>query len=482
VTVVAAIILPSAVTMTACGADVGDASEDAAAQADAADGARPDARRPDASRRDGAGAREAAPIEAGLDAPRTDSAGEADSASDVLESGDGMTGSDRDSAPDSPPDEGVDAPSGTDAGDSGPIICPPIVHSGSSAVSYHMDNLHSGAQPSDTIALPLCERWSYDLANGVTGSAISGGLVFILVVPSHAYPTVTALDEVTGSVAWGPVEFGDTNASETGGVAVDGDQVFAVTGDGVLAAFDTASGTSNWQTTLTGQILWQSAPVAGGGLVVVTGAADGVTTYAVRESDGTVSWTSEVANDTSSPTMTTDAVFQHDDCGAIYSLDLITGSLLWSTTGTCVGGGNNSVSILAGELFVPDVEAPPGAGEIASVATGTPLGTFNSNCSAVGGGGVGYYVPYSTHVLTAVPFGGTTPIWTAGSSAGCPLVVGSNVIVDVLDGLEVLSMTDGTLLSEYPVPYPFGFVPLQEADGVLITAFYSSSGASLVAF
>lgn len=141
-------------------------------------------------------------------------------------------------------ESGTDASNDADSGPEASSACPPAIHSGSSAVAYQIDAQHTGAQPGDTLTLPLCQRWSHDFASDLSTPAIGNGSVFVVATPNGGPPNLYALDENTGAVVWGPKPLGTTLVNYfTGGVALDGDQLFAVGGGGLLAAFDPTTGT-----------------------------------------------------------------------------------------------------------------------------------------------------------------------------------------------------------------------------------------------
>lgn len=69
-----------------------------------------------------------------------------------------------------------------------------------------------------------------------------------------------------------------------------------------MTAFDAATGSINWSTSLPGQFSFSSAPTAADGMVFTGGAGGGGTVYGVSQSTGTVVWTGSVENgDDSSP-------------------------------------------------------------------------------------------------------------------------------------------------------------------------------------
>jgi outer membrane protein assembly factor BamB len=143
------------------------------------------------------------------------------------------------------------------------------------AVAYQIDAAHSGAQ-FDSVTPPLTQRWSRDLGGQISYPLIAGGRIFVTVANQNSYGTkLYALDETSGATLWGPVDLGGTyNWSNA---AYDSGHVFVVNYDGLLRAFDAASGALQWSKQLPEQYSFDSPPTASGGVVYVVGAGTGVT-------------------------------------------------------------------------------------------------------------------------------------------------------------------------------------------------------------
>lgn len=212
--------------------------------------------------------------------------------------------------------------------------------------------------------------------------------------------------------------------------------------------------------------------------MVVSGSVNGSTLYAVRETDGALLWTYD-SDDSSSPPMTTDAIFLHDNCGQVFRLQSSTGFPVWTVPGMCGGGGNTSMSILGGNLYVTDVYAF--SNPVLDPSTGTQVGTFDGLPTPVAAGGVGYFFPYGQGVLAAIPLGATTPIWSRASTALTPpIVVGPNVVTISSTGVSAYATADGGLVSSISMSVSVNTSEpgLQEADGVLVAV----AGQTLLAY
>jgi hypothetical protein len=204
--------------------------------------------------------------------------------------------------------------------------------------------------------------------------------------------------------------------------------------------------------------------VALGGIVLVAADESNATLYAVRESDGALLWT-WAAYEQASPTVTSDAVFMPHNCGVAYRIDRDAGATVWANnSATCSNPyAWGSIAILDGQLYVP-------GGVVDDPASGAQTGTFDSMVTAAGSGGVGYFIPYATKTLTAIPLGSSTPKWSASDPVYTPpIVVGSNVVAASYKGLYVYSTIDGSLVSSDAVSVSSDFYSagIQEADGLL---------------
>jgi outer membrane protein assembly factor BamB len=221
----------------------------------------------------------------------------------------------------------------------------------SRAVAYQINPAHTGSSP-DTIAPPLAQRWSRDLGGPISYNQTPTGL---------SGSSIYALDAATGATSWGPINLRSTDpmASNSGwsGLAYDNGRVFALNYEGVLRAFEAASGALLWQTQLTlgpNQVwVFTSAPTAVNGLVYTGGARSGGTVFAVSEQDGSIRWTaSNLFNaDFSSPAVSPDGVYVNFSCVQAYDFAPATGDLIWHRASTCHGGGGSTTVLYGNRLY-----------------------------------------------------------------------------------------------------------------------------------
>ncbi len=200
--------------------------------------------------------------------------------------------------------------------------------------------------------------------------------------------------------------------------------MFAVNSNGLLTAFDAATGASDWSRTLSGQYMFTSPPTAVGGYVYVGGAGSGGTLYAVSEASGALAWTGQVENgDHSSPAVDANGVYVGYACDQDYAFAPVGGSLLWHHSTGCEGGGGKTPVLAGGDLFSRD----GGEGDvILSASNGSVLGGFSSTFAPAAAGGALYTA--STGTLSAIgDWGFGTTAWTFGGDSQidtAPIVVG----------------------------------------------------------
>ena len=256
------------------------------------------------------------------------------------------------------------------------------------AVAYQIDAAHTGAQ-FDSVTPPLTQRWSRNLGGQISYPLIAGGRIFVTVTnPSTTGTTLYALDEANGASVWGPIDLGGSRAWSN--AAYDAGRVFAVNHDGLLRAFDAASGALLWSTQLPGQLFFDSPPTASGGVVYLVGASLGTTVYAVDEQDGTVKWADLLfGGDDSSPAVTSDGVFVAFACNDVYKFSPQDGSLIWNHSEGCTGGGGATPVLFGGRLYEGGSLTEK---RMLDAPTGAVLGTFPPGPPPAFSGSTGYFL------------------------------------------------------------------------------------------
>jgi outer membrane protein assembly factor BamB len=330
------------------------------------------------------------------------------------------------------------AVSGADVGSVLFQSCNAIVPTGSKAVAYQIDPAHSGAQPGDTLSLPLCQRWSANLGAPVSFPLVADGRVFVTVgSTSLSNTSLVALDEATGAILWGPIA--------TGGIffranaAYDNGRVFVVNYDGLLRAFDAATGALLWSAQMPGQQAFTSPPTAAGGHVYLGAAGGNVSS--VEEIDGGVDWTALVqGGDNSSPALAGGSVFVSYACNQSYAFEQGDGGLIWHHSGPCSGGGGKTVALGFGKVYTRDFEGDLVLDQADGGESGTYSSTFAPAFSATNAFA-------TTGTLQALqPDGGVSWSFDAGVALStAPLVVGSQVVVATPSTLFVLDAATGAV-------------------------------------
>ncbi len=299
------------------------------------------------------------------------------------------------------------------------------------AVAYQISVSHDGCSNDSTIVPPLTQRWSRDFTGPVSYPLIADGKVFVTVadVPNFGYgTTLYALDQATGTTLWSQAITGTYYWSNA---AYDAGRVFVVNFDGLLQAFDAASGAPAWTVQLPGQSAFSSPPTADSGVVYTGGAGIGGTLYAASESDGAVLWTQPVANgDHSSPALSATDVFVSYACGLVYAFDRATGQLRWFNSGPCEGGGGKTPVYHASRVYSRDSSG----NEILDASTGDLLGTFQAGPAPAFAGQIGLFLNAGTLQATS----GRRTLWTFNGDGGldsAPIVVGGTVFVGSSSGM-----------------------------------------------
>jgi len=293
------------------------------------------------------------------------------------------------------------------------------------AVAYQIDATHSGAQ-FDSITPPLTQRWSRDLGGQISYPLIAGGRIFVTVTnPSTNGSTLFALDEANGASVWGPVDLGGSRPWSN--AAYDAGRVFAVNHDGVLRAFDAASGALLWSTQLPGQSAFFSPPTASGGVVYTGGSGLGSTLYAVNQQDGTVNWTALFFDgiNNSSPAVTPTGVFV--SFGELAAFSTQDGSLIWTQSGAAA-----TPVVFGGRLYLGDTLTPK---LMYDAATGAPLGSFPPGPPPAFSGSTGFFLTGSILKARDAYSGAVRWSFTGdGTLNSAPIVVNGYVYIGSSSG------------------------------------------------
>ena len=334
------------------------------------------------------------------------------------------------------------------------------------AVTYQINNAHSGTSATTGLVPPLGVKWSVNLNATVGYPLIAEGKIFVLAGDSNSNQiNLYALDPATGAILWGPVlvpkgtYWWAAAAYDNGTIFVtpDGATVF---GSGAMYAYSAATGQLIWSTTLAGQYLFNSPPAAANGVVYTGGAGGGGTVYAVKETDGSTLWTAGVANgNNSSPVVAGGGVYVSYVCPQVYKFNAASGKLGWHYDPGCDGGGGNTPVLANGRLYVRDSILVQGFnGMIFSSTLGTALANFNSLFAPTFWGTSGFYG--ESNSLTAFNSTSGNTIWTKAppngdSYASAPIAVNGVIYIGTTQG-KLLGYTvgKGRLVVSLPMGAP----------------------------
>lgn len=374
---------------------------------------------------------------------------------------------------------------------------------------------HTGALDA-AIDPPLAVAWGATVGGFVRGSPVlAGGRLF---VPVTAYGTeqrggVVALDAATGAVLWDA-----RDAAVDGPLAVDGQRVLAAGVDGVVRAYDAATGVTDWDLALAPELPAHSRALHAGP-AVVDGAAFVGHQYAfaaVTAKDGDTRWTAipstaEFPSLTeSTPAASADrvvAAFGSDD--GVLALDRITGKQAWRyddaiTTNLeaplALAGDHAILATSAGTVVAVDVASGDEAWRTTLVPDGFDYALWLRSSPAIADDTI--YVASQRGGLFALAADGT-PAWsfaptgagplrtehysaTSGAFSTAPVVTGDRIWIGGDDGvLRALDAATGAPLYALDLGAPIlgGVVPALSADssaGVLYVATWDGAVRALV--
>ena len=342
------------------------------------------------------------------------------------------------------------------------------------AVSYQIDNAHTGATSFQNISLPSAASWSVNVGGTPSNSLIVNGIVYVMAA-TNGNSQLLALDAQTGVTVWGPIAFSGAAALtyDNGSIFVNSGSFDAV---GIITAVNATTGAQRWSASIPGTFATQSPLVAARGTVYSLD--DGEMT-AFDETNGALLWTQSVTGTNGSVAVTLDGVYASPPCTST-DVDPLTGSILWTVNTGCEGGGGATPVVANGQFYSP---TSPGfyGGIIYDAETHAVLGAFNdSTLPAVS---ATYAVSLNNSTLQATLVANNQVLWSfAGDGTlNTPAVIVSNyVFVGSTNGnLYALDAAAGSVLWTQAlgagVPYGSG---LCAGDGYLIVP----SGTTVKAF
>jgi outer membrane protein assembly factor BamB len=359
---------------------------------------------------------------------------------------------------------------------------------------------HTNAVADPSLVPPLASRWTVTLGPGVSYPLVAKGLAYVTTTGVHTSTrsvdaSLFALDVITGKTVWSVDLGGPTAAS----IAYDQGCIFELdesntATQGLLRAFDAASGTLAWQTVLDpNQGFYDAPPVAYGGGVYVTGAGTGGDLYAYDEATGALTWRTALPNATEgSPAVSDGSVFIFTSCAETVAYGRSNGSPVWEDRPNECTSGVGTPVLSGGSLYTLGSQA---SGQRRDESSGAPLGTFDADLPPAFGAGAGFYVKGG--VLYASSPTLATTSWTFAPDSGValvPLVVGPYVyVVSAIGTVFALDAATGHVVWSEATGTPFLYqenftteprIGLAAGNGVLLVPAadqllaYASAGPS----
>jgi outer membrane protein assembly factor BamB len=346
-------------------------------------------------------------------------------------------------------------------------IIPPSID----AVSYQINNGHSGSITFKSVALPAAAAWTVNLGAQPSYALVVGGLVYV----TSSNAEVWALNATTGATVWGPIAFNGVT-----GISYDAGTIFVTSGTyyspDILTSLDAANGNTIWSTTIPGGPAVMALPVAAQGFVYTL--ADGNLT-AFNETNGVQVWSYGVSGTNGTVAVTVDGVYSSPVCYA-FDLQPAIGSVIWSINTGCEGGGGNTPVVASGRMYAP---LSPGyyGGNIYASETGSVLGGFSTSAPPAVSATSEYLLTNST--LQGIALSNNQVNWSFagdGLLVTAPIVVNNYVFVGSSSGnLYALNASTGAQVWNQnlgaPIPGPAtggsalqGQTGLAAGDGLLI--------------
>lgn len=250
------------------------------------------------------------------------------------------------------------------------------------ARNFQINTTHTGSISTENLTPPLKQRWVVNFGQPMSYPLIADGKVYVTVKNAVGQgTTLFALDTTFGGLVW---------SSNLGGTfpwsaaCYENGRVFAINGNGLLRAFDGATGNMIWSVQFI-QSVYNAPPTVSQGVVYVSGE---LKVHAIDANTGAVLWSSSVINgDTSSPAVASDGVYVSYSCPNVYKLDPATGAKIWHYAPGCSGGGGKTPALYNGRLYVRDF-----SDVIFDSQTGTIIGSFNAKNTPAFSGARGFFL------------------------------------------------------------------------------------------
>lgn len=317
------------------------------------------------------------------------------------------------------------------------------------AVSFQQNAAHNGATEKASLGTTVKQLWTKDFGGDVGVPLIVGDRIFVP-VSMDMEMKIYAFARSTGQQLWQATTPGQGFA---GGLAYDNGRVFAVSYGREVRAFDAATGTLAWATTVT-QTARPNVDFGAWGIVAANDLVYvpvGGQLLALSQSTGTVSWRADTnyGGGTMPPAVTDTAAYVTTGCDYPVGLDAKTGTPLWSWPASCQFGTSRNIPVAYDGRFY--VRYHPFHVNDAYVysPTGVKLTAFDSDYAPAFKNGSGIYISNDRVQAWSAQTGellwsvnpGTTTV------AAAPLIVGDRVYIERRNGqVTAYDLTTGASL------------------------------------
>jgi outer membrane protein assembly factor BamB/plastocyanin len=298
------------------------------------------------------------------------------------------------------------------------------------ATNYRLTPDHAGAvEFTPAPVFPGSPAWTVGFDAELAQPLIAEGLVFVASENPYFYGMfLHALDADDGTTVWGPIEFPGTYWYAM--LAYDDGRLFVLNGDGVLRAFEAATGTPQWSVTVPRMYLYRRPPTAMGGRVFVSGS--GISSVAALDaSNGDLLWHSSNGTADASPTVVSSGLYLTSQCAAWNSLPA-TGALIWRVSSGCSSSSGNTVPVRDGRVYAYLLQGLADGGNILDAASGAPIAASRSAIHIPAVAATRYFVVDQQRVLHGVDIATNEELWSfAGDGLlyTSPIVINDRVVI-----------------------------------------------------
>lgn len=263
------------------------------------------------------------------------------------------------------------------------------------AVAYQVNAAHSGSISLQNFNTPLRRRWTVNLGRTVSYPLIADGRVFVTVGDSNSrWDTnagstsekwLYALDAISGQTLWRkPIAgyYWRVNACYEAG------RVFVSDDNGVLTAYDAATGNIVWSQKVS---YWGlNPPTALNGIIYVDGYnSPGAVFSAVRASDGVILWRAYPGGGNCvMSAVTPEGVYASFGNYGTFKWDPITGAQRWRYNS---GNWGTSAVFHSGMMFARGVDPVTSRGVALSAQGGALVRNFDASPAPAFAGDLGYF-------------------------------------------------------------------------------------------